>query len=102
MNHSFVTAFRLYTSPPAGGSGHHRAGSFEGCLEIGPAHAGRDEEFLARAGAERDGLPAVLRGHRNAHADLTASVAHRTDDAGNYGADIGVGCEQRFEDAAHA
>src|SRR5436190_17277522 len=61
-----------------------------------------DEQLLPRPSAQGDGFPAVLRRHGDAHLDLAAGVADRTDHTGNYRADLGIGGQQPLEQTAHA
>lgn len=49
---------------------------------------GADEHFLARAVAEADGFPAVLRGDGDADFNGSLCVAHGADDAGDDGPDV--------------
>src|SRR5581483_8533155 len=61
-----------------------------------------DKELLTRPGTKRDGLPTVLRGHRDANARPAFGVAYRPDYAGNHRSDLGILGQKPREQLADA
>src|SRR5260370_21266159 len=75
-------------------------GLFQGFFELIFRERGADEKFLSRAGAERDGFPAVHGRHGDPHFHFASRIADRTNDARNDGSDLGVVRKQALQHLA--